>query len=100
LNSESKNVEAVKGCIPTQRNCLISFNLLAKRAMQHSTERNNKKDQGSQNGLFSLLCKVGEALVLDLHDIQHAPNKQLAETHFIVKWSNIFKNVCEICCLL
>ena len=49
--------------------------------MQHSTERNNKKDQGSQNGLFSLLCKVGEALVLDLHDIQHAPNTQLAETH-------------------
>ena len=60
-----------------------------------------QKDQGSQNGLFNLLCKVGEALVRpDLHDIQHAPNTQLAETHFIVKWSNIFKNVCEICCLL
>ena len=72
--------------------------------MQHAMKRNNKKDQGSQNGLwfiqFNLLCKVGEALVLDLHDIQHAPNTQLAETHFIVKWSNIFKNVCEICCLL
>ena len=47
------------------------------------------------------MCKVGEFLVLDclqicvcvrnLHDIQHAPNTQLAEIHLIVQ------NVCRIC---